>query len=75
MDYAILMDYIEDVVIIENPEEPTGIHLYQIKTKSTDKQYSLTTVINDEWFQKLYKNAQNMQIMSVRQHWCAIQIL
>lgn len=58
MDYVILMDYIEDVVIIENPEDPTGIHLYQVKTKSTDKQYSLTTVIKDEWFQKLYKNAQ-----------------
>ena len=58
MDYAILMDYIEDVVIIENPDEPTGIHLYQVKTKSTDKQYLLTTVIKDEWFQKLYKNAQ-----------------
>ena len=55
MDYVILMDYIEDVVIIENP---TGIHLYQVKTKSTDKQYALTTVIKDEWFQKLYKNAQ-----------------
>ena len=58
MDYAILMDYVEDVVIIENPDEPTGIHLYQVKTKSTDKQYLLTTVIKDEWFQKLYKNAQ-----------------
>lgn len=58
MDYIILMDYIEDVVIIENPENPQGIHLYQVKTKSTDKQYSLTTVIKDEWFQKLYKNAQ-----------------
>lgn len=58
MDYIILMDYIEDVVIIENPENPQGIHLYQVKTKSTDKQYSLTTIIKDEWFQKLYKNAQ-----------------
>lgn len=58
MDYVILMDYIEDVVIIENPEDPTGIHLYQVKTKSTDKQYSLATVIKDDWFQKLYKNAQ-----------------
>lgn len=57
MDYIILMDYIEDVAIIENPLEPSGIHLYQIKTKSTDKQYALTTVIKDEWFQKLYKNA------------------
>ena len=57
MDYVILMDYIEDVVIIENPAQPTGMHLYQIKTKSADKQYSLNTVIKDEWFQKLYKNA------------------
>ena len=32
MDYIILMDYIEDVVIIENPENPQGIHLYQVKT-------------------------------------------
>lgn len=61
MDYVILMDYIEDVVIIENPDEPTGIHLYQVKTKSADKQYTLTTVIKDEWFQKLYKNAQKYE--------------
>lgn len=61
MDYVILMDYIEDVVIIENPDEPTGIHLYQVKTKSTDKQYTLNTVIKDEWFQKLYKNAQKYE--------------
>jgi len=57
MDYVILMDYIEDVAIIENPSDPSGLHLYQLKTKSTDKQYALTTVIKDEWFQKLYKNA------------------
>lgn len=75
MDYAILMDYIEDVVIIENPEEPTGIHLYQIKTKSTDKQYSLTTVIRMNGFKNYIRMHKNMQIMSVRQRWCAIQIL
>ena len=57
MDYVILMDYIEDVAIIENPNDPSGLHLYQVKTKSTDKQYALTTVIKDEWFQKLYRNA------------------
>lgn len=57
MDYVILMDYIEDVTIIENPNDPSGLHLYQVKTKSTDKQYALSTVIKDEWFQKLYKNA------------------
>ena len=61
MDYIILMDYIEDVVIIENPKEPAKIHLYQIKTKSADKQYTLNTVIKDEWFQKLYKNAQKYE--------------
>lgn len=57
MDYVILMDYIEDVAVIENPNDLSGLHLYQVKTKSTDKQYTLTTVIKDEWFQKLYRNA------------------
>ncbi len=57
LDYIILMDYIEDVAIVENPDSPSNIHMYQIKTKSADKQYTLNTVIKDEWFQKLYKNA------------------
>lgn len=57
-DYLILMDYIEDVSVIENPDDPTSIHLYQIKTKSADQQYQLSTVISEEWYQKLYKNAQ-----------------
>lgn len=57
MDYIVLMDYIEDVAIIDNPNSPSSIHMYQVKTKSSDKQYSLTTVISDKWFQKLYNNA------------------
>lgn len=56
-DFLIMMDYIEDVSVISNPNNPSAIHLYQIKTKSSDKQYLLSTVIKDEWFQKLYKNA------------------
>ncbi len=57
MDHIILMDYVEDVAIIESPDNPSYVHLYQVKTKSSDKQYTLNTVIKDEWFQKLYKNA------------------
>lgn len=56
-DFLIMMDYIEDVSVISNPDNPSAIHLYQIKTKSSDKQYQLSAVIKDEWFQKLYKNA------------------
>lgn len=56
-DFLIMMDYIEDVSVISNPDSPSSIHLYQIKTKSSDKQYLLSAVIKDEWFQKLYKNA------------------
>ena len=51
------MDYIEDVSVIINPDDPSSLHLYQIKTKSSDKQYLLSTVIKDKWFQKLYENA------------------
>ena len=57
-DFLVMMDYIEDISVISNPENPDSIHLYQVKTKSSDKQYLLSTVINDEWFQKLYANAQ-----------------
>lgn len=56
MDFLVLMDYIEDIAIINNPDNPSVIHLYQVKTKSSGKQYLLNTVIKDEWFQKLYKN-------------------
>lgn len=57
-DFLIMMDYIEDVSVISDPDTPSTIHLYQVKTKSSDKQYLLSTVIGDKWFQKLYANAQ-----------------
>lgn len=60
-DFLIMMDYIEDVSIISAPETPSSIHLYQVKTKSSDRQYLLSTVIGDKWFQKLYKNAQKYE--------------
>lgn len=61
-DYLVLMDYIEDVSVIENPDDPASIHLYQVKTKSADQQYQLSTVISEEWYQKLYKNAQKYDV-------------
>lgn len=57
-DFLIMMDYIEDVSVISDPDSPSAIHLYQVKTKSTDKQYPLSAIIGDKWFQKLYANAQ-----------------
>lgn len=57
-DFLVMMDYIEDISIITDPENPAAIHLYQVKTKSSDKQYRMTTVISEKWFQKLYGNAQ-----------------
>lgn len=56
-DFLIMMDYIEDVSVIRNSDNPSSIHLYQIKTKSSDQQYQLSAVIKDEWFQKLYRNS------------------
>lgn len=58
IDFLVMMDYIEDVSIICNPSEPSEIHLYQVKTKSSDKQYQLSTVISEKWYQKLYDNTQ-----------------
>ncbi len=56
-DFIVMMDYIEDVAVICDPDNTSAIHMYQIKTKSADKQYRLLAVIKDEWFQKLYANA------------------
>ncbi len=39
LDFLVLMDYIEDIAVIDNPDNPSSIHLYQIKTKNSDKQY------------------------------------
>lgn len=61
-DFLVMMDYIEDISIISDPENPSAIHLYQVKTKSSDKQYLLSTVIAEKWFQKLYVNAQKYGI-------------
>lgn len=57
MNFLVMMDYIEDIAVICDPLKTSTIHLYQIKTKSSDKQYLLSTVISDKWFQKLYSNA------------------
>ena len=57
-DFLIMMDYIEDISVISNPDNPDAIHLYQVKTKTSDRQYTLSTIISDKWFQKLYLNAE-----------------
>lgn len=68
IDFLVMMDYIEDVAVICDPTHPSAIHLYQIKTKSSDKQYLLTTVISDEWFQNFIKTRKNiMNSLKVRQ--------
>ena len=61
-DFLVMMDYIEDISIISDLDNPSSIHLYQVKTKSADKPYLLSTVIAEEWFQKLYVNAQKYGI-------------
>ena len=56
-DYVILLDCVEDIAVhtIDDADNEK-IYLYQIKTKATDGSYTLTTVINKNWLQKLYKH-------------------
>lgn len=46
-DFLVLMDYIEDVSVIKDPSDPSAIYLYQVKTKSANKNYLLSAVIKD----------------------------
>lgn len=73
-DFLVMMDYIEDISIICNPDAPSEIYLYQVKTKSSDKQYSLNVIIKDEWYQKLYNNAQNISDLLEAHQWYVIQM-
>ncbi len=56
LDFIILMDYIEDVSVIENPNDPNKIHMYQVKSKKAGSNFTFASIIKDEWFQKLYSN-------------------
>lgn len=56
LDFLVLMDYIEDVSVIENPNDPTNLHLYQVKTKKAGSNFRFASILSDEWFQKLYFN-------------------
>lgn len=56
LDFLILMDYIEDVSVIENPNDPSKIHMYQVKSKKAGSNFTFASIIKDEWFQKLYSN-------------------
>lgn len=56
LDFLILMDYIEDISVIENPNDPRKIHMYQVKSKKAGSSFTFASIIKDEWFQKLYSN-------------------
>jgi hypothetical protein len=56
-DSVLLMDYFEDIAVLNNPDNPDAIKLYQIKTNNASRPLSLTAVISDRWVQKLYENA------------------
>lgn len=56
-DYIVLLDCVEDIAVqtIDDADNEK-IYLYQIKTKATNGSYTLTSVINKDWLQKLYKH-------------------
>lgn len=56
LDFIILMDYIEDVSVIENPDDPSKLHMYQVKSKKSGSNFKFNSIISEEWFQKLYSN-------------------
>lgn len=57
-DSVIFIDYFEDIAILNSPDNPDTIRLYQIKTTDKIQPLYLTAVISEKWVQKLYANAQ-----------------
>ncbi len=54
-DYCLLMDYLDDVVIMDNKDNPSYITFYQVKTNEKEE-ISLSTIINKEYLSKMCYN-------------------
>ena len=60
-DFIALIEYLDDVVIIDDIDNPTEITFYQVK--STDSgNISLTTILSDKYFEKMYENTKDFDI-------------
>lgn len=55
-DFIALMDYLDDIVLIENPNnEESLITFYQVKSKENGS-FTINTVLKKEWIDKMYYN-------------------
>ena len=49
------MDYLDDVVVVDNSGDSSAIIFYQVKSK--DKNFiTLNIILNNQWFEKMYYN-------------------
>lgn len=55
-DFVALMDYLDDIVLIENPNnEESLITFYQVKSKEKGN-ITINTILKKEWIEKMYYN-------------------
>lgn len=60
-DFLALMDYLDDIVLIENPStEAPIITFYQVKSKDNGK-LTINSVLKNEWIEKMYYNLKNLE--------------
>ena len=63
-DFLTLVDYLDDIVILDNKDNPQKITFYQIKTSANE--ISMTTILNDEWFNKMEENLDSFKTCNAR---------
>jgi hypothetical protein len=54
-DFLLLLDYFDDVVVLDNKDSPECISFYQVKT-SKSFEISLTTIISSDWLKHMNEN-------------------
>ena len=58
-DFLALVDYLDDIVILDNKDNPEEIIFYQVKTST--KEISMTTILKEEWLNHIEENLESFK--------------
>lgn len=61
VDFLLVMDYYDDISVFDNPNNPTTVSYYQMKT--SEDSISVSTIIREEWLPKLYAHLNDSEYL------------
>jgi|AKZA01.1.fsa_nt_gi hypothetical protein len=71
-NFSLLMDHLDDIVILNDKDNPTMINFYQVKT-SKNKSITINTVISNNWLQYMTENRSQFKDYKSKAHFISNQ--